>query len=68
MSQVRNQRETVASGHISPKQRLALNGLYEVISQKIELLITTAVRLSNPLSSHKIILFNLIYDNVIMGT
>jgi hypothetical protein len=47
---------------------LALNGLYEVISQEIELFITTAVRTSNPAGIHKIKPFNIIYDNVIMGT
>jgi hypothetical protein len=34
--------------YIIPKRRLALNGLHGVISQKIELFITTGVRTSNP--------------------
>jgi hypothetical protein len=33
--------------HIPPKRRFTLNGLHGVISQKIELFITTAVRTSN---------------------
>jgi hypothetical protein len=33
-----------------PKRRLAFNGLHGVISQKIELVMTTAVRTLNPIS------------------
>jgi hypothetical protein len=35
--------------HISPFSRLNFNGLHGVISQKIELFITTAVRIANPI-------------------
>jgi hypothetical protein len=34
--------------HVPPKRRLSSNGLHGVISQKIELFITNAVRTSNP--------------------
>jgi hypothetical protein len=34
--------------HVHPKVQLTFNGLHGVISQKIELFITTAVRTSNP--------------------
>jgi hypothetical protein len=34
--------------HVPPKRRLTFNGLHCVISQKIELFLTTAVRTSNP--------------------
>jgi hypothetical protein len=34
--------------YVPPKRRLTSNGLHGVISQKIELFITTAVRTSNP--------------------
>jgi hypothetical protein len=34
--------------YISPKSELTFNGAHGVISQKTELLITTAVRTSNP--------------------
>jgi hypothetical protein len=34
--------------HVPPKRRLTFNGLQGVISQKILLFITTAVRTSNP--------------------
>jgi hypothetical protein len=34
--------------HVAPKRRLTFNGLHGVISQKIELFITTAVRTSSP--------------------
>jgi hypothetical protein len=34
--------------NVPPKRRLTLNGLYGVISQKMILIITTAVRTSNP--------------------
>jgi hypothetical protein len=34
--------------HVLPKRRLAFNGLHGIISQKMELFITTAVRTSNP--------------------
>jgi hypothetical protein len=34
--------------HVPPKRRLTFNGLHGVISQKIELFITTAVRISKP--------------------
>jgi hypothetical protein len=33
--------------HVPPKRWLAFNGLHSVISQKIELFITTALRTSN---------------------
>jgi hypothetical protein len=36
--------------HVSPKRRLAFNGLHGVISQKIVLFIATALRTSNPAS------------------
>jgi hypothetical protein len=36
------------AGDVPPKRRLTFNGLHGVISQKIELFITTAVRTSNP--------------------
>jgi hypothetical protein len=42
--------------YISPKRRLTFNGLHGIISQKIELLITTAVRTSNPTTLHKLLL------------
>jgi hypothetical protein len=35
--------------HVPPKRRLTFNGLHSVISQKVELFITTAVRTSDPL-------------------
>jgi hypothetical protein len=35
-------------GDVPPKRRLTFNGLHGVISQKIVLFITTAVRTSNP--------------------
>jgi hypothetical protein len=35
-------------GDVTPKRRLTLNGLHDVIPQKIVLFITTAVRTSNP--------------------
>jgi hypothetical protein len=38
--------------HIPPKCRLTFNGLYGIISQKLELFITTAVRTSNPRQIH----------------
>jgi hypothetical protein len=34
--------------HVSPKRQLTFNGLHGIISQKIELFITTAVRTSSP--------------------
>jgi hypothetical protein len=34
--------------HVSPKRRLTFTGLHGVISQKIELFLTTAVRISGP--------------------
>jgi hypothetical protein len=34
--------------YVPPKRRLKLNGLHGVISQKMVLLITTAVKISNP--------------------
>jgi hypothetical protein len=37
--------------YVSPKRRLTLNGLHDVISQKIALFITTAVRIPNPTSN-----------------
>jgi hypothetical protein len=38
--------------HASPKRRLIFIDLHEVISQKIEIFITTAVRTSNPTKSN----------------
>jgi hypothetical protein len=35
---------------VHPKRRLTFNGLRGVISQKIELSITTAARISNPIT------------------
>jgi hypothetical protein len=35
-------------GYVTPKRRLALNNLYGVISQKLVLFMTTALRTSNP--------------------
>jgi hypothetical protein len=34
-------------GDVSPKRRLIFNGLHGVISQKIELFLSTAVRIAN---------------------
>jgi hypothetical protein len=34
--------------YVPPKRRLTFNGLHDVISQKVVLFITTAVRTSNP--------------------
>jgi hypothetical protein len=34
--------------YVPPKRRLIFNGLHDVISVKIELSISTAVRISNP--------------------
>jgi hypothetical protein len=38
--------------HVSPKRRSTLNGVHGVISQKMELFITTAVRTSIPTLYH----------------
>jgi hypothetical protein len=40
--------------HVPPKRRLTFNGLHGVISHKIELFITTAVRTSNPIGHGKL--------------
>jgi hypothetical protein len=45
------QNETAGHSHdhrVPPKRRLICNGLHGVVSQKIELFITIAVRTSNP--------------------
>jgi hypothetical protein len=39
---------TLKRRYVSPKRRLTLNGLHGVISQKMILFITTAVKTSNP--------------------
>jgi hypothetical protein len=49
LSRERNQRESRWRRHVAPKRRLTLNGLRDVISQKMVLFITTAVRTSNPI-------------------
>jgi hypothetical protein len=46
--------------YVTPKHRLIFNGLHGVISQKIVLFITTAVRTSNPTKSN-------IFRQVIVG-
>jgi hypothetical protein len=49
-SKARNQHEAGSkqSLHIPPKYWLIFSGLHSVISEKVELFITTAVRTSNP--------------------
>jgi hypothetical protein len=39
--------------YVPPKRRLTLNGLHNVISQKLLLFITTAVKTSNPQDTFK---------------
>jgi hypothetical protein len=40
--------------HVPPKHQFTFNGLYSIISQKIELFITTAMRTSNPTFFHHV--------------
>jgi hypothetical protein len=49
ISQARNQRESrwQAERHVPPKLRLTFNELHDIISQNIQLFITTAVTTSN---------------------
>jgi hypothetical protein len=47
----RNQPESRWQGGVVPTRRVTFSGLHSVISQKIELFITTAARTSNPTTS-----------------
>jgi hypothetical protein len=50
ISRARNQRESrwQADEMLTPKRRLTFNGLHGIISQKTDVFILTAVRISNP--------------------
>jgi hypothetical protein len=52
---------------LKPKRRLTFNGLHGIISQEIELLITTAVKISNPTYRSIIYVTNyLCYINLVL--